>query len=98
MKKNSYLVYLINPYNYDKPPKLFLKTNGEQIKEIEFSFLLNNDFDVISYQLEDLFSFIHGIRYEKKIVLLISAKLLGLFMVGHSKTKKETNHGQYGVC
>lgn len=66
MKKNSYLVYLINPYNYDKPPKLFLKTNGEQIKEVDFSFLLNNDLDVITYQLEDLFSFMHGIRYEKK--------------------------------
>jgi DNA polymerase I-like protein with 3'-5' exonuclease and polymerase domains len=66
MKKNSYLVYLINPYNYDKPPKLFLKTNGEQIKEVDFSFLLNNDFEVITYQLEDLFSFMHGIRYEKE--------------------------------
>ncbi len=57
MNDFKYLTYLINPYNLDTKPRLFLKKKGKRIAEIKIDDFFQENSTIVSYQLEDLFSF-----------------------------------------
>lgn len=61
--KVSILVYIINPYNIEKPPRLFIKQGVKKIQEVSFVDLCRLESVLVSYHVDDLFASISRCEY-----------------------------------